>query len=91
MSRFPLYAALSTVAVAAVVYHAQQTRVQFYPTVVYLTTSKLAVMVLGNAALVLTLMLGKLMKLMYLGRISPAEYDVRCTSTHPFRRPATAR
>ena len=45
------------------------TRHHFYPTVVYLTTSKLSVVVLSNAALVTALALARLLKAIFLGEL----------------------
>ena len=45
---FPAYFALSASVAAAVVSYAFQTRAQFYPAVIYLVTSKPAMLVLGN-------------------------------------------
>jgi hypothetical protein len=45
---FSSYALLSTALAGAVVAHAYHTRVQFYPTVIYLVTSKFSILVLGN-------------------------------------------
>jgi E3 ubiquitin-protein ligase synoviolin len=45
---FPAYFLLSTSVAAAVVGYAFQTRAQFYPAVIYLVTSKPAMLVLGN-------------------------------------------
>ena len=42
---FPLYALLSTAVLIGTVGYAQLTRVQFYPTVIFLVTSKLCIMV----------------------------------------------
>lgn len=45
---FLAYFVLSSGLTAAVVSYAFQTRMQFYPAVIYLVTSKPAVLVLGN-------------------------------------------
>lgn len=45
---FVAYFSLSSALAAAVVSYAFQTRMQFYPAVIYLVTSKPAVLVLGN-------------------------------------------
>lgn len=45
---FPAYFVLSASVTAAVVSYAFQTRAQFYPAVIYLVTSKPAMLVLGN-------------------------------------------
>jgi len=45
---FPAYFALSSSLTALAVSYAFQSRSQFYPAVIYLVTSKLSVLVLGN-------------------------------------------
>ena len=56
------------------VYEAVQQRRQFYPTVIYLTTS-VSALVLGNEALVLTLLFGQLCKRFFFGRLREAEVE----------------
>ena len=53
----------------AVVTYAYITREQFYPAVIFLVTSKFAIMILGNMALVLTLLLGRVAKFLFLGTL----------------------
>ena len=72
---FLTYAATSTALLTAVVYEAVQQRRQFYPTVIYLTTSKVSALVLGNEALVLTLLFGQLCKRFFFGRLREAEVE----------------
>jgi len=74
MVSFGLYAAVSVLALAATVGYAQQTRLQFYPTVIFLVSSKFCVMVLGNMAFVLTVFLAKITKSIFLGRLRPGEF-----------------
>lgn len=83
MARFTAYAALSMLAAGSMVYHAQKTRVQFYPTVVYLTTSKFSIALLGNLLLVLTAAFGKFLSALYFGRISSGEWEVRSVLPAP--------
>lgn len=53
------------------------TRQQFYPSVIYLVTSKVSVLVLGNAGLVLTTLFGRLLKSFFLGTLRDAEVEVQ--------------
>eukprot|EP00850_Spirogloea_muscicola_P000489 SM000002S05569 [mRNA] locus=s2:955123:958151:- [translate_table: standard] len=69
------YALVSTVVTVGVIYHAYSTREQFYPATLYLATSKLSVVVLGNMALVFTLLLGQLLKIIFLGKLREAEVE----------------
>lgn len=52
-------------------------RVEYYPTVVFLTTNKLAQAALGNWAIVMTIGLGKLMSKLFLGPLRDIEVEVR--------------
>ena len=75
MGRFVAYCALSTAATASVVVYAYAARVQFYPAVIFLVTSKTAIMVLGNMALALTLLAGRFLKALFLGTLREPELD----------------
>lgn len=74
--RFALYATSSSVVTSLVVLYAYATRVQFYPTVIYLVTSKFCILVLGNMALVLTLLFGKMTNRVFLGRLRDSELEL---------------
>ncbi|CAM9684419.1 unnamed protein product [Chrysoparadoxa australica] len=76
MMRFSLYFTLSLSLCAAVCYHGWVTRVQFYSTVVYLTTNKFTFLALGNAAVALTLALGRFAKLVFLGSLRDMELEI---------------
>ena len=52
-----------------------KTREQYFPAMLYLSTSKLSVVVLGNLAFALTLVLGHLLKTMFLGTLREAEVE----------------
>ena len=67
---FGFYATCSTGLVGTIVYQAFLQRRQFYPTIIYLTSSKLSLLVLGNEALVLTLLFGQLCKRIFFGRLN---------------------
>ncbi|CAM9221358.1 unnamed protein product, partial [Laminaria digitata] len=51
-------------------------RVDYYPTVVFLTTNKLAQVALGNWAVVVALLMGKLLSRLFLGRLRDIEVEV---------------
>ena len=86
---FLTYAATSTALLTAVVYEAVQQRRQFYPTVIYLTTSKVSALVLGNEALVLTLLFGQLCKRFFFGQLRERRSST-CTSARGLRSPRRA-
>lgn len=46
--QFSTYACVSTALTAALVSYAFQTRIQFYPAVIFLVTSKISLLILGN-------------------------------------------
>jgi E3 ubiquitin-protein ligase synoviolin len=75
--RFWVYASASLLAGAGLVAYAFHTRQQFYPTVIYLVTSKVSVMVLCNVAFVLLLICGRIFKRIFLGSLRDAELEVR--------------
>ncbi|GBG60630.1 hypothetical protein CBR_g8650 [Chara braunii] len=69
------YSTVSLLLSIAVVYHAYQTREQFYPAMLYLATSKICVVVLGNMAFVLTILFWHLLKKIFLGNLREAEVE----------------
>lgn len=69
------YAALSLVATLAVIYHAFSSRVQFYPAMVYLSTSKISLVLLLNMGLVIMCILWQLTKRLFLGSLREAEVE----------------
>ncbi|ESQ48334.1 hypothetical protein EUTSA_v100205850mg, partial [Eutrema salsugineum] len=73
MIRLRTYAGLSFLATLAVIYHAFSSRGQFYPATVYLSTSKISLVLLLNMCLVLMLSLWHLVKLVFLGSLREAE------------------
>lgn len=74
--RFAIYSFLSMAMTTAVVTYAYITREQFYPAVIFLVTSKFAIMILGNMALVLTLLLGRVAKFLFLGTLVQHEIEI---------------
>ncbi|KAK4749669.1 hypothetical protein SAY87_027118 [Trapa incisa] len=75
MMRLQTYAALSMVATMAVIYHAFSSRVQFYPATVYLSTSKISLVLLLNMSLVIMCILWQLTKAFFLGSLREAEVE----------------
>ncbi|ANM59661.1 RING/U-box superfamily protein [Arabidopsis thaliana] len=75
MIQLKVYAGLSTLATLVVIYHAFSSRGQFYPATVYLSTSKINLVVLLNMGLVLMLSLWNLVKIVFLGSLREAEVE----------------
>ncbi|CAE5967460.1 unnamed protein product [Arabidopsis arenosa] len=75
MIRLRTYASLSFMATLAVIYHAFSSRGQFYPATVYLSTSKISLVLLLNMCLVLMLSLWHLVKFVFLGSLREAEVE----------------
>uniref|UniRef100_A0A061R0D6 RING-type E3 ubiquitin transferase n=1 Tax=Tetraselmis sp. GSL018 TaxID=582737 RepID=A0A061R0D6_9CHLO len=69
------YMGLSVFAAGAVVYHAFATREQFYPSMQYLTSSKLAIAVVGNLGFATALCLYRLLTKIFLGTLREAEVE----------------
>ncbi|DAZ99105.1 TPA: hypothetical protein N0F65_008410 [Lagenidium giganteum] len=76
MVKFWLYSSASLIACAGLLWYTYVTRQQFYPAVIYLVTSKISVLVLGNAALVLTMLIGRMFKSIFLGTLRDAEVEI---------------
>uniref|UniRef100_A0A803L212 RING-type E3 ubiquitin transferase n=1 Tax=Chenopodium quinoa TaxID=63459 RepID=A0A803L212_CHEQI len=75
MVRLKPYAGLSLFAAIAVVYHAFHSRRQFYPAMVYLSTSKISLVILLNMGLVILCSLWQLAKRVFLGSLREAEVE----------------
>lgn len=75
MLRLQTYAGLSLIATLAVIYHAFNSRGQFYPATVYLSTSKICLVVLLNMGLVIMCILWQLTKKIFLGSLREAEVE----------------
>ena len=73
MVKLKNYFLLSAAATAAVVGHAFHTREQFYPAVIYLATSKLAVATLGNFSLALALVAFQVRPAFLYGSLAPRD------------------
>ncbi|KAL1813637.1 hypothetical protein ACET3Z_023702 [Daucus carota] len=75
MMRLQTYAGVSLIATLAVVYHAFSSRQQFYPAMVYLSTSKVSLVLLLNMGLVVMCILWQLTKKIFLGSLREAEVE----------------
>ncbi|EYU22388.1 hypothetical protein ABFS82_05G006200 [Erythranthe guttata] len=75
MLKLQTYAGLSFIATLAVTYHAFSSRGQFYPAMVYLSTSKISLVLLLNMGLVLMCILWQLTKKIFLGSLREAEVE----------------
>lgn len=75
MVRLGTYAAASAVGAVAVIYHAFHSRGQFYPAMVYLSTSKINLVFMLNMGLVMMCGLWQLVKTIFLGSLREAEVE----------------
>ncbi|KAE8683664.1 ERAD-associated E3 ubiquitin-protein ligase HRD1A [Hibiscus syriacus] len=75
MMRLRTYAGLSFVSTLAVIYHAFNSRGQFYPAMVYLSTSKISLVLLLNMGLAVMCVLWQLTKRVFLGSLREAEVE----------------
>ncbi|KAK3229553.1 hypothetical protein Dsin_001434 [Dipteronia sinensis] len=75
MMRLQTYAGFSLMGALAVIYHAFNSRRQFYPSMVYLSTSKISLVLLLNMGLVIMCILWQLIKRIFLGHLREAEVE----------------
>ncbi|GJM99962.1 hypothetical protein PR202_ga17108 [Eleusine coracana subsp. coracana] len=75
MIRLQTYAAFSLLATASAVYYAFSSREQFYPAMVYLSTSKICFVLLLNTGLVAMCAAWQLVKRVFLGSLREAEVE----------------
>ncbi|KAK9072070.1 hypothetical protein SSX86_008502 [Deinandra increscens subsp. villosa] len=75
MMRLQTYTGLSAVATLAVIYHAFSSRGQFYPATVYLSTSKVCLVILLNMGLVIMCIMWQLAKRIFLGSLREVEVE----------------
>ncbi|KAJ6805195.1 uncharacterized protein M6B38_178665 [Iris pallida] len=73
--RLKTYAGFSCLATIAVIYHAFSSREQFYPAMVYLSSSKICFVLLMNMGLVLMCISWQLVKCLFLGTLREAEVE----------------
>jgi len=75
MMKLQTYAGFSFIATIAAIYHAFHSREQFYPSMVYLSTSKTCFVLLLNMGLVIMCILWQLVKRLFLGTLREAEVE----------------
>ncbi|XP_050386236.1 ERAD-associated E3 ubiquitin-protein ligase HRD1B-like isoform X2 [Argentina anserina] len=75
MMRLQTYAGVSLIGTLAIIYHAFSTRGQFYPAMVYLSTSKISLVLLLNMGLVIMCILWQLTKKLFLGSLREPEVE----------------
>ncbi|KAG0528791.1 hypothetical protein BDA96_05G043100 [Sorghum bicolor] len=75
MIRLPTYAAFSLLATASAAYYAFSSREQFYPAMVYLSTSKICFVLLLNTGLVAMCVAWQLARRLFLGPLREAEVE----------------
>lgn len=75
MMRLETYAGLSFLATLAVLYHAFHSRSQFYPAMVYLSTSKISLALLLNMGFVIMCIMWQITKKFFLGSLREAEVE----------------
>ncbi|XP_039048545.1 ERAD-associated E3 ubiquitin-protein ligase HRD1A-like isoform X2 [Hibiscus syriacus] len=75
MMRLQTYTGLSFVAMLAVIYHAFNSRGQFYHAMVYLSTSKISLLLILNMGLVFMCILWQITKRIFLGSLREAEVE----------------
>lgn len=73
--RLRTYAGFSLGCAIAIIYHAFSSRGQFYPAMVYLSTSKVSLVLLLNMGLVIMCTLWQLAKCLFLGPLREAEVE----------------
>lgn len=69
------YLLVSLVVTSSAFFHAFHSRRQFYPAAIYLTTNKVNVVVLGNLAFLLLVIVGKAIKRIFLGSLTRDEIE----------------
>eukprot|EP00457_Paulinella_chromatophora_P002032 gb/GEZN01002036.1/.p1 GENE.gb/GEZN01002036.1/~~gb/GEZN01002036.1/.p1 ORF type:complete len:773 (+),score=115.33 gb/GEZN01002036.1/:98-2416(+) len=75
MVSFRAYSAVSLILATGCIAHAVSTRQQFYPSVLYLTTNKVNVMILGNLCFFLLTVLYKLCRKVFLNELAREEEE----------------
>ena len=75
VSRFAQYSLCSTLLLGGTAYHAYSRCRQFYPAMVYLSSSKVSALVLGNQSLLVVLLFARLLKHLFFGSLRTAELE----------------
>jgi E3 ubiquitin-protein ligase synoviolin len=74
--KFTSYFYASLVAAFSIVAYAIYTKEQFYPTILFLVTSKASFVIMGNMVVALTLLLGKISNSLFLGTLRENEIEL---------------
>eukprot|EP00981_Chlorochromonas_danica_P008539 scaffold2208_cov170-Ochromonas_danica.AAC.23 len=74
--RFSSYVFFSILAMIFMVYYAYYTRKQFYPTVLYLVSSKIAFVITSNLVIAFGLVIARIVKAIYFGSLRDTEVEV---------------
>lgn len=74
--RFSHYFYASTIALLSMIYYAYYTQRQFYPTILFLVSSKLSFLILGNMGLALSLFIARIFKNIYFGKLRDVEVEL---------------
>lgn len=75
---FKAYFSLSVLALASLVMYAYQTKEQFYPTILFLVTSKVSFVLSGNMIIASAILLSKLLKSIFFGELRDVEVELLC-------------
>lgn len=70
------YVVLSVIAQLSMIYYAYYTQRQFYPTVLFLTSSKLSIVLAGNLCLALTMVFAKFVEYCFFGSLRIIEVEL---------------
>ena len=73
---FKTYFSLSFISVAALVVYAYYTREQFYPTILFLVSSKVSFLISGNMLLVTVVFVAKVLKSIFFGKLRSVEVEL---------------
>jgi len=76
MMKLQTYAGFSFIATIAAIYHAFHSREQFYPSMVYLSTSKISFVLLLNMGLAIMCIMWQLVERLFLGTLREAEVEM---------------
>lgn len=76
-----LYFTGSSLFLLGTIIYAWQREEQFYPTIVYLVSSKVSLVAAGNFVCAITLCVGQLLKKLFLGTLRSVEYELLCENS----------
>lgn len=73
---FTLYFILSVLLVLSMLYYAYYTHKQFYPVILFLVTSKICFLIIGNMILAFSLFVAKIFKTIFFGTLRDSEIEL---------------